>query len=59
MVRFLLKHGADPTIRDSTNRRAVEYLQKGPNEAGLRKLLNEAEAKWIAEHGKADAERTP
>ena len=58
-IRFMLEHGADPTIRDSRDRTAMEYIQKGKNEAELRKLLNEAEAKWIAEHGEADEERTP
>lgn len=59
LVRFLLEHGADPTIIDKAGKRAVDYIVSPVHESELKALLEEYEAKWIAEHDEADEERTP
>lgn len=48
---FLLEHGADPTIVDNAGRRAVDYIPSSTRESELKALLEEYEAKWIAEYG--------
>ena len=53
LVKLLVEHGADPTITDNDGKRAVDYIENTTREAELKALLEEYEAKWIAEHGEA------
>ena len=50
-TKFLLEHGADPTFVDTVGKRAVDYIVSPTHESELKALLEEYEAKWIAEHG--------
>ena len=55
-AKFLLEHGTDPTIVDNAGKRAVDYIDSSIHDSELKALLEEYEAKWIAEHGEADDE---
>ncbi len=53
LVKYLLEHGADPTITDNAGNKAVDYIGNSAQDSELKVLLEEYEAKWIAEHGEA------
>ena len=57
LVKYLLEHGADPTITDNAGNKAVDYIGNSAQDSELKVLLEEYEVKWIAEHGEAASRR--